>query len=124
VTQRRGWRVTFAGVLALSLVMLFSPASGASDVAVSDKLIHFLLFTALATTGRLAGAPALQLAIGLVGYAGASELLQAALPIERNGDVRDAVADVLGVATGLGIVSLASRRSAQRPGAGPRRTEL
>jgi len=112
VTQTRGWRLAFAGVLALSLVMLFSPASGASDIAVSDKLIHFLLFTALAVTGRLAGVPIVTLAIGLAGYAGASELLQAALPIERDGDVRDAVADVLGVATGLVLVFLVTRRSA------------
>ena len=124
MTHPRGWRVAFAGVLALSLVMLFSPDSGAGDIAVSDKLVYFLLFTALAATGRLAEVPALRLAIGLAGYAGASELLQAALPIERNGDVRDTVADVLGVATGLAIVLLATRRSAQRAGAGAPGTDL
>ena len=112
MTRRHGWRVAFAGVVALSLVMLFSPASGEHEVAVSDKLIHFLLFAALAATGRLAGVPTVQLAIGLAGYAAASELLQAALPIERNGDVRDAVADVLGGAVGLGLARLVGGRSA------------
>ncbi len=112
MTQRRGWRVAFAGVVAISLVVLFSPTSGPSDIAISDKLIHFLLFAALAVTGRLAGVPTLQLAIGLAGYAGVSEVLQTVLPIARDGDVRDAVADVLGVATGLVVVLLATRRSA------------
>jgi VanZ family protein len=112
VTDRRGWRVAFAGVVALSLVVLFSPTSGPSGIAVSDKLIHFLLFAALAVTGRLAGVPTLQLAIGLAGYAGLSEVLQAVLPIDRDGDVRDAVADVLGVLAGLTLVFVATRRSA------------
>jgi hypothetical protein len=112
VTHRRVWRVAFAAVVALSLVILFSPTTGPSGVAVSDKLIHFVLFTALAVTGRLAEVPVVQLGIGLAGYAAASELLQAALPIERDGDVRDALADVLGVATGLVLASLATRSSA------------
>jgi len=112
VTHRRVWRAAFAAVVALSLVMLFSPTTGPSGISVSDKLIHFLLFASLAVTGRLAGVPVVQLGIGLAGYAGASELLQSALPIERDGDVRDALADVLGVASGLVLVSLATRRRA------------
>ena len=62
-------------------------------------------------TGRLAGVPMVQLAIGLAVYAGVSEVLQATLPIARNGDVRDAVADVLGVVAGLVLVFVARRRS-------------
>ncbi len=113
MTHRRGWQVAFAGVVALSLVMLFSPASDVpGGLPISDKLVHFLLFTALAVTGRLAGVPVVQLGIGLAGYAGLSEVLQATLPIDRDGDVRDAAADLLGVAAGLVVVSLVRRRRA------------
>ena len=110
MTGHRAGRIAFAGVVALSLVMLFSPASDVpSGFAYSDKLVHFLLFAALAATGRLAGIPPLPLLLGLMAYAGLSEILQSVLPLDRRGDVRDAVADVLGALTGLGAVVLVSR---------------
>jgi VanZ family protein len=110
VTEHRAGRIAFAGVVALSLVMLFSPASEVpSGFAFSDKLVHFLLFAALAATGGLAGVRPLPLALGLIAYAGLSEVLQSILPLDRHGDVRDAVADVLGLLTGLGAVVLVSR---------------
>jgi len=91
--------------------MLFSPATDPpSGFAVNDKVVHFLLFTALAMTGRLAGVSAVLLVISLAAYAGISEVLQAALPIDRDGNASDAVADVLGVATGLVVVAVATRR--------------
>jgi VanZ family protein len=94
----------------ISLVMLFSPASDVpGGVALNDKLVHFLLFAALAATGRMAGLRVLPLAVGLTAYAGASEVLQDVLPIGRQGDVRDAAADVLGALSGLAGVALASR---------------
>lgn len=96
----------------LSLVVLFSPGSDVpSGLPVSDKVVHFLLFAALAVTGRLAGVPPLRLAVGLVAYAGVSEVLQTVLPINRDGDVRDAIADTVGALAGIGVVMLAVRRS-------------
>ena len=101
------WRIAFAAVVAVSLVMLFSPASDApTGFPGSDKLVHFLLFAALAATGLLAGVPRAPLAAGLVAYAALSEALQSILPLDRHGDVRDAVADVVGLLTGLALVSL------------------
>ena len=47
---------------------------------------------------------------GLVLYAGVSEVLQAVLPIDRDGSVFDALADVLGVAAGLAAMALVVRR--------------
>jgi len=94
----------------LSLVMLFSPASGVpGGFPLNDKLVHFLLFATLAVTGRMAGLNVVPLAFGLVAYAGVSELLQSALPIDRDGDLRDALADVLGALSGLGGIALARR---------------
>ncbi len=108
--DHRAGRIAFAAVLALSLVMLFSPASDTpTGFPGSDKLVHVLLFAALAATGLLAGVPTAPLAVGLVAYAGLSEVLQSILPLDRRGDVRDAVADVLGIMTGLGAVALRRR---------------
>ncbi len=103
-------RVAFAAVLVLSVVLLFSPGSSVpTAVPISDKLVHFLLFAALAGTGRWAGVPLRVLAPALIAYAGGSELLQALLPLERGGDWRDALADSFGVLAGLGVVALVTR---------------
>ena len=81
--------------------MLFSPGSDTPSIDVNDKLVHATLFAALALTGRLAGVPLVPLAIGLVGYAVLSEVLQAVLPIDRDGDWHDSLADVVGAGLGL-----------------------
>jgi VanZ family protein len=103
-------RVAFGAVVLVSLVVLFSPGSDVpSGLPVSDKVVHFLLFAALAVTGRLARFPWPPLVVGLVAYAAISEVLQDVLPINRDGDLRDLLADTLGVLTGVGVVALASR---------------
>lgn len=108
MTARRAGQLAFAAAAVLSLVVLFSPASKVpSGLAISDKVVHFSLFACLAVTGRLGGLRALPLAVALAAYAGVSEVLQANLPIGRDGDVRDAVADCLGALTGLVAVTVA-----------------
>jgi VanZ family protein len=112
MTERWG-RLAFAVMVAVSLVVLFTPASGVpSGIQLNDKVIHGTLFAALAVTGRLAGIRWLPLALALVVYAGASEVLQSTLPLNRDGDARDALADATGVLVGLGVVALlrANRR--------------
>jgi VanZ family protein len=109
-------RVPFAVAVLLSLVVIFTPGPQVpTGVQISDKLIHASLFALLAVTGVLAGLPPVRLAIGLVVYAGASEILQAVLPINRDGDVRDALADSLGAIAGL-LVAVVVRRLALRAG--------
>jgi VanZ family protein len=97
--------------------VLFSPGSDTPHVAISDKLVHATLFAALALTGVLAGVPAVALASALVAYAGISEVLQARLPINRDGDWHDALADTIGVAIGLllALVWLRIRRRRVAP---------
>jgi membrane associated rhomboid family serine protease len=102
-------KLLFALVCVVSLWVLFSPGSDTPSIAVSDKLVHGTLFAALALTGALAGVPVLALAPGLVVYAGVSEVLQAVLPIDRDGDWHDALADVIGVLIGL-LLAMAWRR--------------
>jgi hypothetical protein len=91
----------FALVVLLSLWMLFSPGSTVpSGPPYSDKVVHALLFAALAATGIRAGFRPCPLLLGLAAYAGASEVLQSVLPIHRDGDVADAAVDLLGILAG------------------------
>jgi VanZ family protein len=102
--SRGFFKLLFAIACLASLVVLFSPGSDTPDVSVSDKLVHAALFAALAVTGVLAGVPVVVLAPALVVYAGLSEVLQAVLPIDRDGDWRDSLADTLGTVLGLVLV--------------------
>jgi VanZ family protein len=107
-------RLPFVLVVLLSLWMLFSPASSVpAGPPYSDKVVHALLFAALAATGLRAGLRPVLLVVGLATYAGISEVLQSLLPIHRYGDVADAAVDLAGVAVG----TLAARRPARRPAA-------
>lgn len=104
-------RIPFAVVVLISWVVLFTPASGVPSAPPwTDKVIHLLLFGALAATGSVAGFRARPLLVGLVCYAVISEVLQAVLPIGRDGDVLDAAVDLLG-----GLGGWWAARPARRP---------
>lgn len=91
----------FAGTVVVSWVILFTPESGVPTAPPgTDKVVHLLLFAALAGTGRLARLPAAPLLVGLVGYAALSEVLQELLPIGRSGDWVDALVDIIGAGLG------------------------
>ena len=102
----------FYAMLLVSAVVLFTPSSGVPTVHPGvDKLIHAGLFAALALAGRWAGIRPAALAVGLAAYAGVSEVLQAVLPIGRDGTWTDALADVAGVALGLLVARSVAARS-------------
>ena len=95
-------RGAFALVVLVSLGVLFAPGDEVPAALPGvDKVVHLLLFAALAVTGRWAGIRPLPLAVGLAGYAAASEVLQALAPLARSGSVADLAADLAGVAVGL-----------------------
>ncbi len=97
--------VPFLIVLAVTLVMLFSPGSTVpSGPPYSDKVTHLLMFLALAVAARYAGFRARWVLLGGLLYAAVSEIVQAVLPIERSGSVWDWAADAVGVLVGLGLV--------------------
>jgi VanZ family protein len=96
-------RSVFTGLLIVSLVMFLLPADNLSPNAPNDKVTHLLTFAVLALSGRWAGVPVLALLGGLTAYAAVTEVLQALLPINRHGDVRDLLADVAGVLLGLAL---------------------
>ncbi|TCK24966.1 VanZ family protein [Pseudonocardia endophytica] len=107
--------VPFAVAVLLSLVVLFTPESGVPTApAGTDKVVHLLLFALLAFTGRRAGMHWAALLAGLVAYAGVSEVLQATLPIGRDGDLGDALTDVTGAAFGLAAFALVAIRNRTR----------
>ena len=96
-------------VFAVSLAVLFTPGSAVpSGPPGSDKVVHAVLFAALAATSLLARIPWWATLLWLAAYAALSEVLQATLPINRSGDVDDWVADVAGalVATAIAAPAL------------------
>ena len=105
-------RGVFAVVVLVSLAVLFAPADDVPSAPPGvDKLVHLLLFAALAGSGRWAGARTGVLAVLLVAYAAVSEVVQGASALERSASVADWVADVVGVLAGLLAWAWAARRS-------------
>jgi hypothetical protein len=103
-------RGAFAVTVLVSLAVLFAPSGEVPDAPAGvDKVIHVVLFLALAVTGRWAGVRAVVLGTLLVGYGAGSEVLQAVTPLERSGSVGDLLADAVGVALGLGAWALGER---------------
>lgn len=107
--------IPFALAVLLSLAVLFTPASGVPTAPPgTDKVIHLALFALLAATGRWAGMRWGWLLAALAAYAGLSEILQATLPIGRDGDVWDALVDVTGAGLGLAGFAVLGRRRRTR----------
>ena len=99
-------------VLVSSMVMLFSPASEVpKDYPLNDKFIHALIFFTLGITalGARLGRWAFTIVV-LAGYAATSEVLQEVLPIGRDGNWGDLVADFLGLALALGLARVLASR--------------
>jgi hypothetical protein len=100
----RSGRVVFASVVVLSLVVLFTPARDVPGAPPGvDKLVHGVLFLALAATGRWAGLRPAVLLPALVVYAAGSEVLQGLPAIGRTTSAADWLADVAGLVTGLAL---------------------
>jgi hypothetical protein len=98
----RSGRAVFAAVVVASLVVLFAPAGDVPSAPPGvDKIVHGLLFLALAATGRWAGLRTAVLLPALVAYAAVSEVLQGLSAIGRSASVFDWVADLVGVLAGL-----------------------
>ncbi len=103
-------RGVFAVAVLVSLAVLFAPSD---DVPASppgvDKVVHLLLFVALAVTGRWAGARARALGVLLVVYAAVSEVVQGISVLGRSASVADWAADTIGVLAGLAGWAWAAR---------------
>jgi hypothetical protein len=108
-------RGAFAVAVLVSLAVLFAPAADVPPAPAGvDKAVHLVLFLALAVTGRWAGIGARVLAVGLLGYAAVSEVLQAVAPLARSGSVGDLAADAAGTVLGLAVWRAGERVAERR----------
>ena len=93
--------LTVAVTLTLTVAMLWPMDQPPPAPEGSDKLVHFIAFAALAfplaRTGRVGLLPVF---IGASAFGGAIELIQPSF--NRSADFNDWVADVFGVAFGIG----------------------
>ncbi|GAA1591371.1 hypothetical protein GCM10009804_54470 [Kribbella hippodromi] len=96
------WRILFAGAVAVQLYAVYAPREAGPDVGIPqlDKVVHCLLFGAVAFTGLMARLPARWLLGALVANAVVSELVQHWWLPQRDGDPFDSLADLVGVALG------------------------
>lgn len=102
--------VPVAFAFAISVMILFTPASGVPTAPPgTDKVIHLVLFAVLMITALMARWTVPASVSVLVIYAAVSEVVQALLPLGRSGDLADAAVDVLGIALGWALFALARR---------------
>ncbi|MGW6276676.1 VanZ family protein [Kribbella sp. NPDC055071] len=96
------WRIGFLAAVALQLYGVYAPKEPAPDTGIpmADKFAHLFLFGSVAFLGLKARVPARWLLGALVANAVLSELAQHYLLPQRDGDVFDVLADVIGVALG------------------------
>ena len=88
-------------MVVVSLVVLFAPSGGgASPFPGSDKVVHLLLFAALAATTRWRFGPVVVGLLVVAAYAVLSEVVQGLALPRRSGDVLDVLADLAGAAAG------------------------
>jgi len=97
LTRQAAWRWALAVAVVVQLVVLYAPSAPSPPIDLPiDKVIHFVIFGAVAYTGIRAGVRPGWLVAALVANAVASELIQWAFLPNRSGDWRDALADILG----------------------------
>ena len=94
------------------MVVLFAPGSadGSLPFLQADKVVHAGVFALLAATGRWRYGPVAWVLLTMCAYAPLSEVVQAVLLPHRDGDWRDAAADLLGVALGWRAAGRLQRR--------------
>jgi VanZ family protein len=100
-TPKLLWRLAFGVALALQLIVVYAPSGpGGPEITGLDKVVHVFIFFAPALAALMMGIRA-RWALGILAlHAPVSELIQHfALP-QRDGDVFDVMADLMGVVLG------------------------
>ncbi|WP_020576058.1 hypothetical protein [Actinopolymorpha alba] len=109
---RVAWWAAFVLACGLNLFGLYAPTQPGPAMFVlphADKLAHLMIFGAVAWTGRQVRLNGWLLGGVLVVHAVTSEIIQGALLPQRSGEVGDLVADLVGIALGLGAATLTTR---------------
>ncbi|MFC0626526.1 VanZ family protein [Kribbella deserti] len=101
------WRIAFGVACAVQLAALYAPRAAGPEAGFpyADKVVHLLIFAAVAYLGPRAGVPAWPLFAVLAANAVISEVIQHVVLPMRSGDAFDTVADLVGVALGAWMVS-------------------
>lgn len=109
--SRSIWLPPALMALLVQCVSLYGPAAGPGVIALpgSDKVAHVLMFAVPAALLVLAGVRRQLVAVGLVGQAVVSELVQGWVLADRTGDPLDALADLVGLALGLLVTARSGR---------------
>jgi VanZ family protein len=99
---------------AILLYLCLAPQQDLPGVSLWDKAEHGLAWTVLTTVALLLWpSRSWRIALGALALGGIVEVLQAALPFGRDGEVSDWIADAVGVALALAghrLVRVAARR--------------
>lgn len=114
----KGFVFAFWIALGIAAVMALVPHPPFVPGGPSDKLQHVIAFLSLAGLGRAAfpQAPPLRIGLWLCAFGGAIALAQTVPALNRDGDVRDWIADVAAVATMLVLTEIIRMRSPGRSG--------
>ena len=114
----KGFVFAFWIALGIAAVMALVPHLPFVSGGPSDKLQHVIAFLSLAGLGRAAfpQAPPLRIGLWLCAFEGAIALAQTVPALNRDGDVRDWIADVAAVATMLVLTEIIRMRSPGRSG--------
>ncbi|WP_172448633.1 VanZ family protein [Caulobacter mirabilis] len=92
---------------AIILWLSLAPSDELPLANVWDKLKHSAAYAVLTLAGAAAFPRWIPLvALALFGFGVVVELIQAAMPYGRQGDVRDALANTIGIAVGAGLTLL------------------
>ncbi|MFC7406314.1 VanZ family protein [Georgenia alba] len=113
MTRRVAWSAALVLALAIQLLVLYLPQTpDAPGVTVPglDKAVHLMVFGAVTLAGLLAGLPRVVVVGYGVAHAVVSELVQHLLLADRSGDVLDVLADLVGVAAAVWVVTARERR--------------
>lgn len=110
-------RLAFFGALAVMLVVTMIPMPP-PPVQHGDKVEHFVAFYVLTLLGAAAyrsHRSLIWLALGLVAYGGAIEILQGFSFVGRSRDLADWVSDSLGVGLAMAPMAIANWRRRTQP---------
>ena len=102
---RRFWFSIGVAIAVVVAVLCLAPGRSIPDVNVSDKIKHFAAFAMLAFWfgSILVRRDLLWLALALLTFGALIEVAQELMRLGRNGEVRDLIADALGMLLGLAV---------------------
>ncbi len=91
--------------IAWTIIMFIGCSLPGEDVPESisnrDKLTHIAIFAAFSFLWRLNGQSVVKVLLAGILYGALIEVWQAVMPINRSGDLADAIADTVGVCVGI-----------------------